>query len=130
MADWILEWTHLPGGVAGHTYHDRRLIVMDRRLSQAERRSVLSHELCHAERMPLTGEAVLDAREEEAVRRMAARRLIPFSKLEAAVRWSRDPHVIADELWVDVPTLEARIRGLHPSERAALTRALEDSWHS
>lgn len=114
----------------GATDHGARIIVLDKRLTQAERRSTLAHELEHAGRSPLTGVPVLDAREEEAVRRAAARRLIPFHRLEDAARWSRDPHEIADELWVDVPTLEARIRGLHPSERAALNRLLEETWHS
>lgn len=87
-------------------------------------RCVLAHEAHHALRGPFP--RWLQPREEEAVSRAAARYLIPFPRLLDAVAWSREPNEVADELDVDLPTLEARVRGLHPSERAALVRKLDD----
>ena len=45
-------------------------------------------------------------------------------ELGEALAWSLDPHEVADELWVDVPTVEARLRHLHPSEVHYLRRRL------
>lgn len=126
MAGWVLLWEHLPGRQLGETDFDAQTITLDKRLRQATRRCTLAHELEHIARGPAPADPILLAREEESIDRAVARRLIPIRKLVDAVRWSRDPHEIADELWVDVPTLEARIRGLHPSERAALNRVLEE----
>ena len=64
------------------------------------------------------------SREEEAVNALAARKLIEIRELGEALAWSLDPHEVADELWVDVPTLEARLRHLHPSEVHYLRRRL------
>ena len=124
-SDWLVAWAALPAGIWGFTDHDARVIVLDGDLTQAQRRCTIAHELEHIARGPVPEDPILLAKEEEAIDRAVARRLIPLAKWLDAVRWSRDPHEIADELWVDVPTLEARIRGLHPSERAALMRALE-----
>ena len=78
----------------------------------------------HAERGPAP--RWCRPREEEQVRREAARRLIPIRELgEALAAWDWDLWQVADELFVDVPTVEARLRGLHPSERHYLTRRLE-----
>lgn len=130
LSGWLVAWGQLEPGLWGLTDHESRIIVVDETLTQAQRRCTVAHELEHVARGPVPEEPVLNAKEEEAVDRAVARRLIPFPKLEDAMRWSRDVHEVAEELWVDVPTLEARIRGLHPSERAALTQALEDTWHS
>lgn len=126
MAGWVLLWEHLPGRQLGETDFDAQTITLDKRLRQATRRCTIAHELEHVARGPMPADPVHAAREEEVIDRAVARRLVPFHRLEDAVRWSRDPHEIAEELWVDVPTLEARIRGLHPSERAALTRLMEE----
>lgn len=96
---------------------------MDPLLLQAERRSALTHELGHIERGPFPGWAT--DREERAVDAAAARQLIDIRALGDALVWSQDPHEVAEELWVDVPTLEARIAHLHPSERHYLRRRLE-----
>jgi len=59
-------------------------------------------------------------REEIAVEREAARRLIDIRKLGEAMAWSSDPVTVAEELWVDELMLKARLEGLHPAERAYL----------
>lgn len=123
--DWLLEWALLPDGVMGVTDWDARTVVLDQRLTQAERRSTIAHELEHIRRGPFP--AWMTTREEEAVEQAAARKLIPLDRLIDALAWSRCRFEVAEELWVDVDTLEARLRGLHPSEWAVLTRRLGDS---
>lgn len=125
LADWLLRWSRLPGDLMGLTDHRTRTIWMDRRLLQAERRCTIAHELEHVERGPLPTDPVLAAREEAAIDKAVARRLIGFDALAAALSWSLDLDEAADELWVDVPTLRTRLEHLHPAERAELKRRLE-----
>ena len=109
-------------------YYDRlRAIVMDSRLPQVERRSVLAHELGHVIRGDVPcGEEILDCRQENVVDQWAARKLIPLEALADALRWSHDAHEVADCLWVTVDLLEVRMRHLHPSERARLRRSWDE----
>lgn len=81
------------GGVCARL-GDRVVIVLDQRLSQAERRVTLAHELVHLERDSIdccfwaqadgkwTG---LRIREEMAVNREVARRLVPMDQLRPVV---------------------------------------------
>lgn len=126
---WRLSFAHLPGDVVGTTNHTTKTVTLDRRLTQAERRCTIAHEVEHIRRGPPPADPVLAAREEEAIDRAVARQLICIRALGEAMAWSRDKHEVADELWADVPTLEARLRGLHPSERAYLKRRLESDGH-
>lgn len=119
---WTLHWRVPPSGARAECHWPTQTIIMRPDLLQAERRSVLAHELEHIERGPFPGWA--REREEEAVNAAAARRLIGIRALGEALAWSLDPHEVADELWVDVPTLQARLRHLHPSERHYLRRRL------
>lgn len=106
-------------------YHRLRAIVMDKRLTQVERRSVLAHELGHVIRGDVPcGDEVLDARQESVVDQWAARKLITIEALVDALRWSDDPHEVADCLWVTVDLLEIRLAHLHPSERAWVKREI------
>lgn len=107
-------------------YYDRlRAIVMDRRLTQVERRSVLAHELGHVIRGDVPcGDEILDCRQESVVDQWAARKLIDLDALVDALRWSDDRHEVAESLWVTVDLLEVRVRHLHPAERAYLSREL------
>lgn len=89
-------------------------------LTQAERRCTLTHELIHHERGQVLEQ--YHDREEAAVERESAKRLIGLEQLGDALAWSNDMGEIADELWVDVPTLQARLTCLHPAERAYLVR--------
>lgn len=50
--------------------------------------------------------------------------LITIRALGDALAWARTRDEAAEELWVDVATLEARLRSLHPAERAYLNRRL------
>lgn len=116
----------LPGRVWGLTIG--RTILLCRRLDQSARRSTLAHELIHLERGPVPEDARGRAREERAVSAEAARRLIPLEALADALRWTRDEHQLADALWVDRPTLRARMGSLDPVEVAELENRLNGDW--
>lgn len=91
-------------------------------MTQAERRCTLTHELIHRERGPFDPRD--REREEAIVDREAARRLIDIRKLGETLAWAHDHDEAAEELWVDKPTLRARLRWLHPAERAYLKQRL------
>ena len=123
LTAWTLLFRPLPGGRRAELHWPTRTITLSPALLQAERRCALTHELEHIRRGPFPKWAT--GREEEAVNAAAARRLIDVRALGEALAWSSDPYEVADELWVDVPTLQARLRHLHPSERHYLTRRLQ-----
>lgn len=96
-------------------------------LSQAERRSTLTHELLHVDRGLAPRHA--RAREESTINELAARKLITMPALTDALRWSRDPHELAEHLWVDPPTVKARMNTLDPLETAELSTRWEMSGY-
>lgn len=124
LSDWTLVWTALPGGLLGNCHWATKTITIRPGLLQAQRRSVLAHELVHVERGPFSKSVA--AREELAVAKQAARRLISIRDLGEAMAWSTDLHEIADELWVDTTTVRTRLQYLHPGERGYLERRLDD----
>lgn len=93
-------------------------IRVRRSMTGRETRCVLTHELVHDERG--TVPRWLVPREERAVRRESARRLIALDDLLRAVQWSPHPAEVAEDLQVDLPTLHARLLALTPAERARL----------
>ena len=92
------------------------------------RRCTLTHELIHLERGPVPTDPIGRAREELLVDIEAARRLITLDELVEALRWTREPNELADQLWVDQPTLRTRMSHLDPVEIAELEHHLEDQW--
>lgn len=125
LGDWLIGWAHLPVDLVGITHHNARVIILDKRLLQAERRCTLAHELEHVARGPMPADPVLAAREEASIDEAVARRLISLRALGDALAWSREPHEAAELLWVDVPTLRARLASLEPAERAYLIQRTE-----
>lgn len=113
----------LPPGIDGFT--DGTRIWLRRGLTQAQRRSVLAHELVHVER----GTDHVNDREEQLVDSIAARRLVTFLDLHDALRWSqgRVDGETADWCWVDLRTIEARIAALTADERRQLEE-LREEW--
>jgi hypothetical protein len=99
------------------------VIVLDVRLDRRARRCVLAHELVHAERgigHPAATSATME-REEEAVRREVARRLVPPGLLGSLVAARADTGgvtaaVVADEFDVelDVAAKALDLLGLRP----------------
>ncbi|WP_221268003.1 ImmA/IrrE family metallo-endopeptidase [Cutibacterium avidum] len=79
LDDWLLEWDQLPEGISGEINWPTHTITIDPRLSQAQRRCTLAHELEHVVRGPGGG-----PREEREVEGMAARRLVNSTPL-----WTR-----------------------------------------
>ncbi len=104
----------LPGALRAFWHSPSRTIVLDRGLSQRERRCSLAHELVHVERRD---ECRQPPKVEALVHLEAARRLIALDHLAASLRWTHDRQVLADELWVDDVTLDARLDGLTVVER-------------
>lgn len=107
----------LPAGMRAAWHAPSRTVLLDRGLSQRERRCSLAHEVVHAERHDSCRQT---ARIEAEVHLVAARRLITLEALADALCWTKDPGVLVDELWVDRVTLECRWDGLDPHERAWL----------
>lgn len=125
------RWAHVvlehtdelpPGRLADTNGVDH--IRMRRRLYQVERRCALAHELIHLEQHD-TGECAPAAELE--VNEEAARRLIPWRRLLAAVRWARSDDELADELWVTLPILHARVDTLRADELMEIAHAAHDA---
>ncbi len=123
LAHVTLRWERLPDEVRGYTEPCGTEIVLDVDLTQAERRSTLTHELIHVED-GLVPEAC-DGYEERRVRLLAARRLITFDALVDAMLWATNEWELAEELWVDEDTVVARIEGLTDTERRELNERLD-----
>ncbi len=99
-------------------YPDHDAIVLDKRLTQAEARCTLTHELVHLRRGDTAcHDEIANVKQERRCEDEAARLLIPIERLGAALLWGREPEEIADELWVDLETLKARVAGLTQDER-------------
>lgn len=124
-ADWLLRWARLPGELLGFTDFATKTITVDSRLLQPERRCTIAHELEHVRRGPMPADPVLAAREELAIDKAVAWRLIEIKALGEALAWTQSLDEAAEELWVDKATLLTRLHNLHPAERAYLTRRLE-----
>jgi hypothetical protein len=92
-------------------------------MTLAERRSTIAHEVEHITRGPAY--IGYERREELAVCKAAAERLITFEALVDAMVWSGDEYELAAELWVDVGTVRDRLRSLSPWESAELSRRME-----
>lgn len=124
LVDWTLHFAHLPEGMLGLTDFRRRTITLVPDMTQAERRCTLEHELQHVERGPAP--PWRRAHEERVVDDLASRRLITFEDLVEAMVWAYDEHEAADELWVDVAMVRARLAGLSSAESAELEKRLLD----
>lgn len=107
----------LPGTMWGCWHGPSRTVILDSTLVQHERRVTLAHELVHAERGDTCRQ---DRRTEAAVHAIAARRLVTLDALADALRWTRDPDALAEELWVDTATVEVLLDDLDDAERAWL----------
>lgn len=103
-------------------------ISLRRGMTQAERRSTLRHELEHHYRGQFLTRLL--EREEQACELAAARDLITITALGEALAWTHNHAEAAEELWIDVDLLEARLRHLHPAERAYLKDRLDGITHN
>jgi Zn-dependent peptidase ImmA (M78 family) len=120
--DVVVYEHEMPDGYLGCVDPDRGIIWLDSRLTQAERRSVLTHELGHLERGPAPAGEHADPVEERAVDVWAARMLITIPDLAAALGWSSHLSEIAEELWVSVHMLTVRLETMSQAELMLLAR--------
>lgn len=119
----VVVWQPQPAGRLAAT-DGRRVIYMDPRQSQAQRRCAITHEQIHVERAHVGG---CNRREERAVRAETARRLIALPALVSAYRWTRHPRELAEELWVTTEVLCDRLDHLTRTERAELMRVQRET---
>lgn len=124
--DWDVTFVdELPSGRWGQTVHRSKNVYILNGLTQAERRSTLCHEIGHIIRGPFS---VCNALYEESlVERQASRLLMPSVRRigHALAFHNADFEKAADELWVDVDLLHARLSTLAPKEREWLTGHME-----
>lgn len=125
-ADVIVHHTPLTRARMGET--DGVEIWLHDRLTQAERRCTLTHELIHIERRG--SEHPSQAVEEAIVECETARRLVPLDQLVDAFRWLRHPTLaeLAEHLWIDRQTALCRMENLDPVEVATLEHHLDGEW--
>lgn len=114
--------TRLPAG-KGWWMHDLQAIALDSRLGRVERRTVLAHELVHAERQDRNCHYVgpdggrLARRQEVHADRVAAERLITLDDLLDALQvHPYDPDQVAEQLDVTPDALRARLQALTAEE--------------
>ena len=110
----------LPRGVRGLLRGDT--IWLCKTLTQAERRSTLTHELLHVSRGIAPPQ--LQAREERRVDELAARRLISLNDMLRGLQSAQDDRELAEALWTDVHTVRVRRETLTPFEVAWLDERL------
>lgn len=121
--EWHITYGPTASGADGETWFGGLVITIKPNLTTARERSVLTHEVIHAERGPFPRH--LAAREEATVRAEAARRLVELPPLADALAWSLWPDEVAEELSVDRSTLLARLRALQAEEREHLHQRTE-----
>ena len=122
-----IKWCRavLEDGYEGWYDKPTHTIWTDERLSFARTRTVLAHEIVHAERGDEhTGSAWGELRQEREVDIVAARMLLPLEALADALEGAVDEFEVAEVLVVDVETLRARLADLTPSELAYVDKRL------
>jgi len=107
--------------VACYSFRHQRATLATGQL-QAERRCSINHEWWHHKRGPFPEE--FRDREEKIIELLSARELITIYDLGEAMAWTSDMGEVADELWVDLPCLWARLEGLTDDERRYLDQRL------
>jgi hypothetical protein len=102
----------------------------DRKALQVERRCNARHEQEHV----LAGhDGCVGGTEESRIRYRAAQWLVqdPHKVAEALIGAHLNIAAAADHLWLDVPTMTARLdeRFMHPAERALIHRLVDQELH-
>jgi hypothetical protein len=129
MPELTVAVTRLPAGSAWWL-PDVQGIALDDRLTQAERRAALAHELEHA----VAGDTCLlgqgpdgdrlHRRRERHTDERAARRLIDLDELAEALAWCSSLAEVAEHLHVDERTVLARISALTENEKTHIERRI------
>jgi hypothetical protein len=111
-----IAWIRMPDDQPGRT-DGVRVVWLDKRLQQVERRCTVTHELIHIER---GHDGCQAPRIEYQVCVETARRLIPIDELCQHAAWARSIQELADELWVTPEVATDRLQSLTPKETAQL----------
>lgn len=129
--DWVIRRRPLGWGLTEVLCKRSRVILLEAGTTTAQRRCCLAHAIAHLDLGHHAGSRDrYDRRQEAEADQLAARRLLPLESLVWALQWTHNPREAADELVVDLATLETRLAHLHPSERLRLRmtrRRLEES---
>ena len=121
MSDVHVTWD-AADGTLGTWCAGTRSMAFHPDQSQAQRRCTVAHEIVHAE---LAHVGPCTEATELRVLKISARRLIGLRALADAVVFHLDDRTaLAQELWVDRQTLDARLDHLHPWEQGYLQRRL------
>lgn len=116
-----VHWVdHLPGNRWAVTDGER--IWMLKSLSQAERRTTLTHELEHIDTGLLAAQS---SKVEAQLHRSVARKMIPIDMLLAALAWAHSVDELAEECHVDVDTMMARLDSITSDELHDVIEVLE-----
>lgn len=121
--DWVIRHRPLGGSVPEVMCRRRRVILIDSGTSWPEKRCSLAHAVAHLDLGHQANGQLSQWMEREA-NGLAARRLIPVQRLADVLCWTRHTLEVAEELQVDVATLEVRRRHLHPAERAYIEQRM------
>lgn len=116
MTQIQISFTRMPDGIPGRT-DGLRVIWLDSRLQQVERRCAVTHELVHLERGH-------DGCQEPAIEFQVcvetARRLITIDDLCEHAAWATSMHELAEDLWVTPDVVTHRLQSLTPAETSLM----------
>ena len=99
-----MKVTRLPAFLQGCT--DGRVIYLDDRLTEREKRCALTHELVH---LDMGHSECQPPAVERRVREVTAHLLVPETMLNQTLRWTTCMHEAAEELSVTVSVLKDRV---------------------
>lgn len=120
----LVELVWHDDGPMGETDHVDQTISLRRGMTWEERRCTVLHECLHILRGPVP--RGLSAKDEEAVRRETAQRMIPdIRPVGDAIAWALSEEEAAEELGVDTDVLSYRLKHMSPMERAWLNHRLQ-----
>lgn len=112
-----ISFIRMPDGAPGRT-DGLRVIWLDNRLQQDQRRCTLTHELVHIER---GHDGCQEPRIEYEVRAETARRLISIEALCRHAAWASSIDELAEDLWVTPEVVTDRFQSLTPQETVQLS---------
>lgn len=123
------HWAHLPGTLQSATDGVKH-VWFEVKTLQVERRCNARHELEHV----LAGhQGCVPGFVEDRIRWKAAKWLVPNPHVvaDALIGAGGELFAAADHLWLDLPTLKARLdhRFMHPAERAIIQRKVSAELH-
>ena len=124
FSDWVVRHRRI-APISEVLCLNRRVILIERDATPAQRRSALAHALAHLDLGHVPGSGRVERRHERAADALAASRLIPLDRLADVLTWALGPDEVADELDVTERLVRARVLGLTGSEKAYISERVE-----